>query len=98
MNVRNTCNSFVMLISLCALTLAASDRPQNIVADGAGPIPPPPSYALLADGAGPIPPPPSYELLADGAGPIPPPPSYELLADGAGPIPPPPAMLQLLAA
>ena len=98
MNVRNIFNSFVILISLFALAVAASDRPQNIVMDGAGPIPPPPSYELLADGAGPIPPPPSYGLLADGAGPIPPPPSYELLADGAGPIPPPPALLQLLAA
>ena len=82
MNFRNACNLFAMLISLFALAVAASDGPQNIVTDGAGPIPPPPSY----------------ELLADGAGPIPPPPSYELLADGAGPIPPPPAMLQLLAA
>ena len=48
-----------------------------LLADGSGPVPPPPTQSR-ADGSGPMPPPPTQHgavLLADGSGPVPPPPT-----------------------
>jgi hypothetical protein len=53
---------------------------------------------VLADGNGPVPPPPWQQaggiIVADGNGPVPPPPWQQaggiLVADGNGPVPPPP--------
>jgi hypothetical protein len=82
MNVQKACRSFVSLLSLFAVIVAASDRGK--------------ANQLMADGSGPVPRPPAM-LLADGSGPVPRPPAM-LLADGSGPVPRPPAMLQFLAA
>ena len=60
MNVRKMNRLFVVAITLLALVLPASlEKPQSIVADGSGPIPPlppQPPQSIVADGSGPIPP------------------------------------------